>query len=176
MSSFPKRLNSVANAYFNVGKWLTVIAGIAVILMCFYTTGDAMGRKVFSNPLPASWELTLILLIVISFWAIAHVQARGGHMRLDFLRLRFSPRRRSILDILTTLIGLFLFIVVTWQGWVWSIEAWVTHEVMMGQWEIPLFPSRLALTIGAFTLCIQYAINLVQHVVQLLGTNQVGGE
>jgi len=174
VSSFQKRLDAVADAYSNFGKWLTVLGGVAVIIMCFYTTGDALGRYVFTNPLPASVELTLILLIVITFLGIAHVQARGGHMRLEFLSNRLAPRGQAILNILSVLIGLFLFALITWQGWRWTLEAIVGKEEMMGQWGIPYYPARLALTFGAFTLCIQYIINLVQYIVRLFSKTQVG--
>ncbi len=170
------RFSSIADAYYSVGKWLTVASGVAVLLLCFYTTGDALGRFVFDTPLPASLELTLILLIVIVFWGIAHVQARGGHMRLDFLRSRLAPRGQVLLDIFSLLIGLFIFALVTWQSWIWTMEALATHDEMMGQWSIPFFPPRLALTFGAFTLCVQYIINLIQYFTQLFSTSQVGKE
>jgi len=176
VNSFQKRLSSIASVYLNVSKWLVVVGGIAVLLLCFYTTGDVVGRYVFNNPLPASLEFTLILLTLITFLGIAHVQARGGHMRLEFLLRRLSPRGQVILDILAILIGLFIFATATWQGWKWFMEALATHEEMMGQWELPAYPARLIFTIGAFSLCVQYVINLVRYVVQLFSTRQGVGE
>jgi len=176
VNSSQKRLSSIAGVYLSVSKGLVVLGGIAVLFLCFYTTSDVVGRYVFNNPLPATLELTLILLTLITFLGIAHVQAIGGHMRLEFLWKRFSPRGQVILDILVILIGLFIFAIATWQGWKWFMEALATHEEMMGQWGIPSYPARLIFTIGAFSLCVQYVINLVQHVVQLFSIRQVGGE
>ena len=174
MKSSLKKIGSIAGIHLKVNRWLTVFGGVAVLLLCFYTTGDVIGRYSLDNPLPASFELSLIFLIFITFWGIGYVQARGGHMRLEFLRQRFGPRGRGILDILSLLIGLFLFAIITWQGWIWAVEAWVEHEAMLGFLRIPYFPPRLALTIGAFSLCIQYIINIVQQAGQLMGMSQVG--
>lgn len=176
MKSSPKGISSIAGVHLNVNRGLTALGGVAVLLLCLYTTGDVIGRYLLDNPLPASWELTLILLVVITFWGIGYVQARGRHMRLEFLWQRFGPRGQIILDILSVLIGLFLFAIVTWQVWLWTVDAWVTHEAMLGIWRIPYFPPRLALTIGAFSLCIQYVIDLVRYTGKLLSMGQEAEE
>ena len=150
-----KCLKLIATLYSKVIWWMTLIGGIIVLVLCLYTTGDVTGRYTMNSPLPASFELTIIFMVFIVFWGLAQVQARGGHMRLDFLRSRFSPRGRSILDMLSLIIGLFLFSLITWQAWSWFMEAWLTNERMSGIWDIPYAPARLAYTIGAFFLCIQ---------------------
>jgi len=171
-----KRLSSIAGTYFEVGKWLAFIGGVAIMIMCLYTTGDVVGRYVLNNPLPASFEITLILLIIITFFGITHTQAKGGHMRLEFLRNRVAPRGQLMLDILSVLIGLFLYSIITWQGLLWTIEALVRHEEMYGVSGIPYYPARLILTIGAFTLCVQYIIEIVQYFVQLFSKSPGGTE
>lgn len=173
MKSSLKRLSVIAGNYSKVTRWMTLVGGVAVVLLCLYTTGDVAGRYALNSPLPATFELAVILMVFIVFWGIAQVQARGGHMRLEFLRRRFGPRGQGILDMLASLIGLFIFAIITWQAWVWFKEAWVTHEQMEGIWGIPYTPARLGLTIGAFCLCLQYVIDLVRHVGQLLGMSQV---
>jgi len=171
-----KRLRSIADTYFKVGNWLAFLGGVAVVIMCFYTTGDVVGRYVLRNPLPASFEITLILLIVITFFGITHVQAKGGHMRLEFLRNRLALRGQLMLDILSVLIGLFLYAIITWQGLLWTIEALVGHEEMIGVSKIPYYPARLILTIGAFSLCVQYIIDLVQYFAQLFSKSPGGAK
>ena len=127
-------INRVSDISLNVNRWLVVVGGVVVMLLCFYTTGDVIGRYALNRPLPAAYEVTLIFLIYITYWGIAHVQARRGHMRLGFLWQRFGTRGRTILDILTVIIGIFIFAIITWQGWVWAIDSWVIKESSMGAW------------------------------------------
>ncbi|MFH1647620.1 MAG: TRAP transporter small permease [Chloroflexota bacterium] len=150
------------------------MSGIIIMLLCLYTTGDVIGRYVFNKPLWAAYELSLIFLIYITFWGIAYVQSRGGHMRLGFLWQQCGPRGKATLDLLTVLIGLFLFAIITWQGWQWAIESWTIKESTMGAWTVPLFPARLGLAIGSVTLLLQYVIDLIRHISQLFTTDQVG--
>lgn len=151
-----------------------MVSGVIIMLLCLYTTGDVIGRYALNKPLWAAYEMSLIFLIYITFWGIAYVQSRGGHMRLGFLWQRFGPRGKAALDLLAVLIGLFLFAIITWQGWIWAIQSWVIKESTMGAWTVPLFPARIGLAIGALLLLIQYIIDLVRHTSQLLNPTKVG--
>ena len=170
----PKGIDRVADISLHINRWLVVVSGVIILLLCFYTTGDVIGRYALNRPLPAAYEVSLIFLIYITFWGIAYVQSRGGHMRLGFLWQRFGPRGRAILDILTILIGLFLFAIITWQGWIWAIQSWTTKESTMGAWTVPLFPGRIGLAIGSSILLIQYIIDLVRNVAQFSSASKAG--
>lgn len=167
MKDFLKGIDSIARIHFTVNKWLAAVGGACILVMCFYTTGDVIGRYTLNSPLPAAFEITLILLIFITFWGITYVQARGGHMRLEFLWLKFGRRGRLVLDILSVLIGLFVFAIITWQGWIYAVDAWVTKDSSMGFYTVSTFPARLGLAIGSTSLLIQYVIDLIRYAGQL---------
>ncbi|MFH1775227.1 MAG: TRAP transporter small permease [Chloroflexota bacterium] len=144
------------------------------MLIVFYMTADVAGRYIAHRPLPASFEIPMVLIVFIVYFSLPYVQSRGVHLRLDFLWRRFNPRGQAIISILSLLTGLFLFSVITWQSWNWAVEAWQINERMEGAVGIPYFPARLGLTIGAFLFCIQYIIDLIRHVGKLLRIGQIG--
>ena len=162
-------MKRVANICININKGLVVVSGVIILIMCLYTTGDVVGRYAFGHPLPGAFEITLILLIFISYWGFSYVQSRGGHMRLGFLWDKAGLRGKAALDTLTEIIGLFLFVIIAWQGWSWAIDSWQMKEATMGVWEIPLYPARFGLAVGASFLCLQYVIDLIRHIGQLVG-------
>jgi len=170
----PEGIRRVADISININRRLIVVSGAIIMLLCLYTTGDVIGRYMLNKPLWAAYEMSLIFLIYITFWGIAYVQSRGGHMRLGFLWQRFGLRGKAALDLLAVLIGLFLFAIITWQGWEWAINSWVIKESSMGAWEVPYFPARLGLAIGSLLLLIQYIIDLVRHTSQLLNPSEAG--
>jgi TRAP-type C4-dicarboxylate transport system permease small subunit len=157
-----------------INKGLVIVSGVIILLMCVYTTGDVVGRYSLNHPLPAAFEITLILMIYITYWGFAYVQSRGGHMRLGFIWEKASLRGKAALDTLTEIIGLFLFVIIAWQGWLWAIDSWQIKEATMGVWEIPLFPARFGLATGASILCIQYVIDLVRHISELFSGSKAG--
>jgi TRAP-type C4-dicarboxylate transport system permease small subunit len=97
-------------------------------------------------------------------------------MRLGFLWERFGLRGRAALDLLAVLIGLFIFAIITWQAWLWAVDSWVVKESTMGAWVVPLLPGRIGLAIGSSILTIQYVIDLIRCISQLLINSQVGAE
>ncbi len=176
MNSFLKGIDSVARIHLTVNKWLASVAGIVILVMCFYTTGDVFGRYALNKPLPAAFEITMILLIYVTFFGIAYVQARGGHMRLEFLLSVYGRHGRSAVDIISVVIGLFVFAIITWQAWILAIEAWVIQERTMGAYTVVLFPARIGLAIGSTSLLIQYIIDLVRHIGHCLIINKASEE
>ncbi len=89
-------------------------------------------------------------------------------MRLGFLYEIVGPRGRALIDLLSVLVGLFIFGIATWQGWLWAIEAWKIGETTMGAYSVPLFPGRIALAIGATIFIGQYLIDLVKNFLILI--------
>lgn len=173
--SLQNKANRLAEGSLKVQGKLVYISGIVVLLLCLYTTVDVVGRYLLNKPLWAAYELTMILLIYITFWGLAYVQARRGHMRLEFLYQKLGPRGRIVLDIVSILIGLFLFVIVTWQGWEWAIHSWKIQETTMGAYIVPLFPARIGLAIGSLIFVIQYLIDLIWNIAQLFAIKEGAG-
>lgn len=162
-----KVIQRIADISKKINGWLILASGSIILLMCFYTTGDVTGRYLFNKPLPAAYEATLMLLIFITYFGVAHVQARGGHMRLGFLWERSGPRGRAVLDIIAVLVGLFVFGIVAWEGWLLAVHSWTSKESTMGAYVVPLYPARFGLAVGTTLLVFQYIIDLIRHIGQL---------
>lgn len=152
----------IGKSYQRVPKLMSLVSGIAVALLMIWVTIDVIRRGFFSQTLPATAELSVIAMIFIVYWAFADVQIQGKNLLMDFVARRFSPRGQALLNSLNALIGLFLFGLITWQAWGWSVQAWQTGERMEGVARIGYFPARIALTIGAFVLCVQFIIDFIR--------------
>jgi TRAP-type C4-dicarboxylate transport system permease small subunit len=167
MMDLRNKANRIANYYFNVIRGLTFAGGIAIMIMMLYITADVTGRYLFLNPLPASFEISQMILIFISFWSFAYVQARGEHLRLGFFIRLFPIRGQVILNILASLIGIFAFAIITWQAADWGIKGLLKAEYEQGYWRFPLGPPRLVLAIGTLITTIQFFFELVRQLWQL---------
>jgi TRAP-type C4-dicarboxylate transport system permease small subunit len=171
-----KTINRIAEQYAKFAKWVAVISGVAVVLMMLYTTVDVAGRYLANRPVPAAYETTIILLIYVTYFGVTLVQARGGHMRLGFIYEKGSFKGKALIDLFSVLIGLFLFGIVTWQGWLYAIDSWQVGEVTMGAYTVPVFPGRVALAIGATIFVIQYIIDFIKNIIilSISGKNKPG--
>lgn len=169
MRGFRNKVSSVADYYLRILRGLTLASGIAIMIMMLYITGDVIGRYLFLNPLPASFEISQMIMVFISFWALAYVQARGEHLRLEFFSRLFPPRGQALLNILASLIGIFIFAIITWQATDWGVKGLLSGEYEQGYWRFPLGPPRLVLALGAFIVIIQFFVDLIRQIRQLFG-------
>ena len=160
--------------YFKTIKWSALAGSVFVFLIMLYITADVAGRKLFDSPMPASFEIQKTFIVFIVFLAFAYTQSRGGHLRLEFISRKFGPRGQAALDILTLLIGFGLFAFITWQAGSWAWEAWKLKEYMEGIFKIPYFPSRIAFALGSFLFTVQFAIELIQRVTEILTMGGAG--
>jgi len=62
-----------------------LLSGIALFAIMTLTFFDVIGRKVASNSIPGSLELTELLMVVVIFGALPLVSRRGEHVEFDSL-------------------------------------------------------------------------------------------
>jgi TRAP-type C4-dicarboxylate transport system permease small subunit len=161
-------ITRVADEYAKFARWVAFFSGFVVLLLMVYTVVDVTGRYLANRPVPAAYELTIIFLVYITYFGVTLVQARKGHMRLEFIYEKTGFRGKIILDLISILFGLFIFGIITWQGWLYAIDSWQVKEVTMGAYTVPVFPGRIGLAIGATIFLIQYIIDFILALVQLL--------
>lgn len=62
-----------------------LLSGIALFAIMALTFFDVLGRKLVSNSIPGSLELTELLMVVVIFGALPLVSRRGEHVEFDSL-------------------------------------------------------------------------------------------
>lgn len=66
-------------------KGVDVIAGICLGVVTLLVFVSAIGRYLFSFPIPDSFDLSRLLLGVAVMWGLASIGFRGGHIAVDIL-------------------------------------------------------------------------------------------
>jgi TRAP-type C4-dicarboxylate transport system permease small subunit len=100
---------------------------------------DIVGIKVLAHPIPGGIEITGFLGVVVIGFAIAFVQILHGHIQVDIIVMRLSPRTKAIIDSITTFFGIIFFIVLAWRSMDYGRTMLTTGEVSMTQ-RIPFYP------------------------------------
>jgi TRAP-type C4-dicarboxylate transport system permease small subunit len=93
-------------------------AAAAVILlgMVLLTVVDVIGRYVVSRPVPGSFEVTELLLLVLIFAGLPLVSRADEHVTMDFID-RFIGARRSLLQRLVHLACAAVMVLLGWLVW-----------------------------------------------------------
>jgi len=89
-----------------------------------------MMRYLFHNSSVGMQEMEWHLFAVIFLFGISIALKDEGHVRVDFLYERFSPRKKAMINILGTLFFLMpLALLILFGSLEYVQDAYVTHEI-----------------------------------------------
>ena len=138
-------------------NYIVCAIGMAMILpLMLLTFADVMLRSFFNKPIPGTFEISQYILAVFILLGAAYTQQVKGHVGVDFVTSRLSPRSQAICEILTTVLSLFIIAIVVWQGWVEGIS----EKAVSDQLRIPQYPFRVLVAVGGFLLWLELLIDL----------------
>jgi len=138
-------------------NFYVAVVGMSFILpLMLLTTGDIIGRKFFSKTIPGTFEISEYILATFILLGAAYTQQVKGHVGVDFLTSRLSPRTRIVCEMITTLLSMFIIGIVVWQGWAEGI----IERAVSDQLRIPQYPFRVLVAVGGFLLWLELLIDL----------------
>ncbi|MBP1698325.1 MAG: TRAP-type mannitol/chloroaromatic compound transport system, small permease component [Deltaproteobacteria bacterium] len=142
---------------------VAVVGMVFILPLMLLTTGDILGRKFLSKTIPGTFEISEYILATFILLGAAYTQQVKGHVGVDFLTSRISPRARIACEIITTLLSLFIIGIVVWMGWVEGIG----ERAVSDQLRIPQYPFRLLVAAGGFLLWLELLIDLLNSIGKL---------
>ncbi|MBI4766978.1 MAG: TRAP transporter small permease [Deltaproteobacteria bacterium] len=142
-------------------KYLSAIAGgILLLAMMLLVSADVVGRYFFDLPIEGTMELVEFMMVALLYFSLAHTQAVRGHIKVDIFLSHFSEQTQLFFDLISCLLGLFLFILITWQSLAAAINCWKFWETTFGVLALPIFPAKVLVPFGCLLLCIRYLIDI----------------
>ncbi len=148
-----------------INYYACVVGMSFLIPLMLLTTGDVLGRKFLSKTIPGTFELSEYILAVFILLGAAYTQQVRGHVGVDFLIIRFNPRLRTLCQILTTLLSLFIIGIMVWYGYLEGIRERTVSDML----RIPQSPFRLLVALGGFLLWLELLIDLFNLIGRLKG-------
>ena len=144
---------------------------LGTLWICFLMlviTFDVSGRTFFHSPLVGTPEIVSNSIVVIAFLQLAYVLAEGRHIRATVVYDLCSERGKAFLDILTYLIGIFLFLALIKSSWNLFLTAMEVGEFEgEGAMRIPTSPVRFVILFGSGLMLIQFMLLTVEKVKRL---------
>ena len=148
-----------------INRFIAAVSGCFLIPLMIITAADVVARDVFNHPIPGTIELSQYMLAIFILLGLAYSQQVKAHVAVSIITSRFSERAQLILSIMTTLIGLFIFSILTWQGWVVGIEERTVSDML----RVPQYPFRLLVAVAALSVCLELLIDLGDSLKKLNG-------
>ena len=143
-------------------------AGILIVIMGFLSTYGAVRRYAFRSPEPVSYEFACMFLLISFVLANAAVERQGRLLRCDIFLDHFPPGLRNVIsNIISPMMGITFFGIITWISFGQALRALEIGQVSTSTWPVPLFPVKLFIPIGYGFFCLTLLYRLVLGVLGL---------
>jgi TRAP-type C4-dicarboxylate transport system permease small subunit len=114
-----------------------------------------------SRPVPGANEIIATLMVVAVFLGVPLAQQRRGHIQVDLFTRRLPPALQRLAGALQVLLTGAVFAGIAWFGWKTTAHAWNVGEFAAGSFNLPLWPARFALALGATMMVLQCLLDLL---------------
>jgi len=126
-------------------------------------------RYFFNSPTVWANELAQMLFGAYAILAGGYIMRTGGHVNVDILYFRLSPKSKAGLDIFTSIL-FFLFcgmLLIYGGSLAWDSLSRFEHS--QSAWNPPLYPAKLMIPLAAILLMLQGLAKLIQDILKFLG-------
>jgi TRAP-type C4-dicarboxylate transport system permease small subunit len=137
---------------------------LAIPLMLL-TVGDVVGRSLFNKPIPGTFELSEYMLAVIVLLGAAYTQQVKGHVGVDFLTSRYSPKTQAVFQAATTFACLLIIAILAWQGYIEGIH----EKAVSDQLRVPQWPFKLLVAVGGLLLWLELLLEFISSLLKVAG-------
>lgn len=144
-------------------RFLLLIAGLTLAFMLVFTLTDVILRA-FGKPVVGDYEVISFLGAVVVGFAIPYTSLQKGHVLVDFLLEKIPKKAGDIMQVATRLIAIALFLWVSWNFVVMSLDLVKSKEVTP-VFRLPYYP----ISFGLAFVCLVQCSTLFSQIMKIVG-------
>lgn len=155
-------------AYLRLTDWINArfawVVAFLVAPMLIIMIWEIVMRYFFNMPSLWAYEISKFLYGGYIVLGGAYTFMAGGHVNVDIIYGKLSPRGKAIIDIITSSV-VFLFLgVLFWVSLERTILSWQLGETTMSHWQPIYYPLRTTLPVGCFLFLMQVVAKLIRDI------------
>jgi TRAP-type C4-dicarboxylate transport system permease small subunit len=147
------------SAILKVDRVLYVIAGVTLVCMVLLTLVDVILRN-FGHPITGSMELIQYGGSVVFGFSVCYATFLNAQVRVDIITSKLKPKPKKVLDIVTRVIGIALFLFVAYNFFLFAGDMRRSGEVT-ASFRLPFYPIIYALSFSFLCQSLTVAVDLV---------------
>ena len=139
-----------------ISEWSGRIASFIAFPMMGVIAFEVIARYVFHRPTLWASDLAQMFLGAYIILGGAFTLLHKGHVSMDILYIKLTPRKRAVVDLFTSIL-LFIFCgVFLWQGTKYGLASLSALETSSNRaWPVPIWPVKMLIPIGALFIFLQ---------------------
>ncbi|MEW5709731.1 MAG: TRAP transporter small permease subunit [Pseudomonadota bacterium] len=141
-----------------------------VLATALLSAATAFVRYAFHTSSNAALELQWYLYALIFLLAAGYTLKHDGHVRIDVLFARLSPRTRAWIDLIGGLLMLLpMALAILWFSWHSFALSFQIREMSPDAGGLPRWPIKLAIPLGFALLALQSVAEVIKCAAYLRG-------
>lgn len=131
--------------------------------MTLLIVADVVLRYVFNRPLAYSLEVVELALSLVVFFGIIICTARRGHVAIDIIVARLSPRSAAVINSFVYFLSTGIFGVLAWRLFIYEMDIQQAGN-MTAILRIPQYPFILVFALCSVLITLLFLSQLVQYI------------
>jgi C4-dicarboxylate transporter DctQ subunit len=132
------------------------LGDVILVFLMLSVCADVILRYLFNRPQAWIVEISEYLLLYITFLGAAWVLKNEGHVIVDILVTRLSPKKGAAFGIVSSAIGTFVCLVIFWFGTLETLDLFKRGVPNPSVLEFPKGPLVAVIPFGSFFFMIQF--------------------
>ena len=151
----PKVIKTFVRTIDATNKVVGKFSQYLVFVMMGVLLYESISRTLFNQP--HIWVVEIAQFTMAAYYLLGggYSMILEGHVRMDLLYGRWSPKTRAIMDMITAVVLIF-YLVLLLYGAISSLEYALRYgQVNYTSWAPPLAPIKVIMTIGIVLMLLQ---------------------
>jgi TRAP-type C4-dicarboxylate transport system permease small subunit len=145
-----------------INRFYLIAGGIGLTLMALHVSLDAIGKYLFSIPIPATLEIVAYYYMpAVVALPLAFVEMKNGHVAVEMV-YQILPRTAQRINLIVNGVIMAGFLAIL--TWLAGREAWrkfLIGEFMFGEYPIIIWPGRVIFVLGTLFFTIVVVIKTI---------------
>jgi len=124
---------------------------------------EAVSRYLLGRPTTWVFDISCLLLLVSVLLALAYINERRGHIRLDLVLVMLPVKCQRVFETVASICLLVVCLVVTWVGVELVLRAYTSGYSTQGGIRIPLYIPMIFIPIGFALWGLQEAVRIFRN-------------
>jgi TRAP-type C4-dicarboxylate transport system permease small subunit len=162
-----KVIHSLNRMVHPLVRIINSVAAAILVAMMFLTAMDVLLRYLFNRPFSGAMELTEYMMVILVSLGLAYCGFVKGHVSVEVLTSRFSPKIQAILNCITYFLSFGFFSLITWQS-IKYIRLMFKSNLISAVLHIPVFPFVAVLSLGSLVFSLVLLVDFLGYLSQVV--------
>ncbi|MGE9290397.1 MAG: TRAP transporter small permease subunit [Puniceicoccales bacterium] len=152
-----------------INQVVGVFSMYLLIMLLGILLWSILSKSVLNDPSIWTMEMAQFTMAAYYLLGAGYSLKEGAHVRMDFLYERWSKRKRSLVDSITSLTIIFYLVFLVIGGWESTAYALEYGQRNHTVWRPYMAPIKIIMTTGMFLMLLQAIAELIKDIYTACG-------